>query len=78
MGNKINSAMDGTYDRGIESGTTASTTTPFYTLFLGIITQKTSALLLPIDSCLQKATLHHATLFSIDAFMHGMKECQQC
>ncbi len=38
---------------------------PYYLSFLGIITQKTSAMLLPIDSCLQKMVLCHATLPSI-------------
>ncbi len=40
-----------------------------YPSFLGIITQKMRATFLSIDSCLQKTTLHHATLLSIDAFL---------
>ncbi len=39
MGNKIDAARDRTWDPGIEQGTTASTTVPFYPRLLSLFSR---------------------------------------
>ncbi len=82
MGNKMVAATDQIHDPSIEWEPRLwllhHCILTYHPSYLSLITQKTSAMLLLIESCLEKAMLHHVALLSISQLRMIRETSMRC